>query len=77
MIAKLIVRGKTRSDALANAKSALKAFHIGPIHSTIPFHLFMLEYTPFIEGEDYTIGHIDQMLEEGCTFVLEPVGMLE
>ena len=68
MIAKLIVRGKTREEAIANAKSALKTFHIGPIHSTIPFHQFMLDHEPFVGGEDYTIVYVDEMIENGCTF---------
>lgn len=72
MIAKLIVRGKDRSEAINNAKSALRSFHIGPIKTTIPYHLFMLEHEPFIKGTDYTICYIDEMIEDGCTFELVP-----
>jgi len=72
MIAKLIVNGKDRNEALAHAKSVLRAFHIGPIHTTIPFHLYMLQDKRFVEGIDYTIGYIDQLIEEGATFELEP-----
>lgn len=43
MIAKLIVRGKDRESAIAIAKRALREFHIGGVHSTIPFHRYMLE----------------------------------
>ncbi len=67
MIAKLIVRGKTRTEAIARAKRALKEFHIRGVHTTIPFHQFMLEDARFLTNE-YTIGYIDQLLSEGCTF---------
>jgi acetyl-CoA carboxylase biotin carboxylase subunit len=70
MIAKLIVRGSNRSDALMVAKRALKEFHIGGVHSTIPFHLYMFEDKKFLEN-DYTITYIDQLLAEGCTFRAE------
>ena len=67
MIAKLIVKGKDRAQALAHAKRALKEFHISGVHTTIPFHLYMLSNEQFIRS-DYTIGTIDQMIEAGCTF---------
>lgn len=69
MIAKLLVRGQDRTDAIAIAKRALQEFHLGGagIHSTIPFHLYMLNHPRFISGE-YTIGYIDELIEQGCTF---------
>jgi acetyl-CoA carboxylase biotin carboxylase subunit len=67
MIAKLIVRGKDREEAIAVTKRALKEFHIGGVHSTIPFHLYMLEDPKFLNS-DYFINYIDQLLAEGCTF---------
>jgi acetyl-CoA carboxylase biotin carboxylase subunit len=67
MIAKLIVRGKNRTEAIAVAKRALKEFHIGGVHSTIPFHLFMFEDPRFLNSE-YFITYIDQLISEGCTF---------
>lgn len=68
MIAKLIVNGRDRNEAIANAKSVLESFHIGPIHTTIPFHLYMLQDKKFLGGKDYTIGYIDELIEDGCTF---------
>lgn len=68
MIAKLIVKGKTREDAIARAKRALKEFHITGVHSTIPFHTYMLHHPKFLEN-DYTINTIDQWIADGCTFV--------
>ena len=67
MIAKLIVKGRDRTEAIAHAKRALKEFHIAGVHSTIPFHRYMLEDKKFISN-DYTINTIDQMIAEGCTF---------
>ena len=48
MIAKLIVKGKDRTEVIAIAKRALREFHIGGVHSTIPFHLYMLEDENFL-----------------------------
>ena len=67
MIAKLIVKGKTRSEAIAHAKRALSEFHIAGVHSTVPFHRYMLEDQKFLT-HDYTIQYIDQLITEGCTF---------
>lgn len=67
MIAKLIVKGKDREEAIAISKRALKEFHIGGVYSTIPFHLFMLEDPKFLNN-DYVINYIDQLILEGCTF---------
>jgi acetyl-CoA carboxylase biotin carboxylase subunit len=72
MIAKLIVRGKDRTEAIAVAKRALKEFHIGGVHSTIPFHLYMFEDKRFLEN-DYFITYIDQLILDGCTFSEPPV----
>lgn len=67
MIAKLIVHGKNREEAIAIAKRALKEFHIGGVHSTIPFHMYMLQDSKFLKN-DYFITYIDQLILEGCTF---------
>jgi len=67
MIAKLIVKGKDRTEAIAKAKRALREFHIVGVHTTIPFHQYMLDEERFLT-HDYTINTIDQLIEEGCTF---------
>ncbi len=67
MIAKLIVKGKDRLEVIANAKRALSEFHIGGVHSTIPFHLHMLEDQHFIESK-YDLTYIDQLIAEGAQF---------
>ena len=70
MIAKLIVKGENREEAIAVAKRALKEFHIGGVFSTIPFHQYMLQDRRFLEN-DYVITYIDDLLAEGCTFQLK------
>jgi acetyl-CoA carboxylase biotin carboxylase subunit len=67
MIAKLIVTGKDRQEALDVGKRALREFHIGGVQSTIPFHLFMLDNEQFIKGE-YDLTFIDQLIASGCKF---------
>lgn len=68
MIAKLIVKGRTREEAIAHSKRALREFLIGGIQSTIPFHEYMLNNERYLSGEGYTIGYIDDLSEKGCTF---------
>ncbi len=68
MIAKLIVHGKTREEAIAVGRRALREFHIGGVHSTIPFHLYMLEDPKFLSG-DFYLNYIDILIAEGCQFV--------
>lgn len=70
MIAKLIVKGKTRTEAIAIAKRALREFHIGGVHSTIAFHLYMLEDPKFLEAS-FDLLYIDNLIAEGCNFKLE------
>ena len=67
MIAKLIVKGKSREEAIQIGKRALSEFHIGGIETTIPFHLYMLEEENFLKSS-YFITSIDQLILEGCTF---------
>lgn len=67
MIAKLIVHGKDRKDALAIARRALREFHIRGVRTTIPFHLYMLDDKNFLENQ-YFISYIDQLILSGCTF---------
>lgn len=67
MIAKLIVRGKDRSSAIAVGKRALREFHIGGVHSTIPFHRYMLEDKNFINAT-FDLNYVDGLISEGCQF---------
>ncbi|MEX1012166.1 MAG: acetyl-CoA carboxylase biotin carboxylase subunit [Waddliaceae bacterium] len=67
MIGKLIVWGHDRNEAIAIGKRALREFHIGGVHSTVPFHLYMLNDNKFLSGE-YDLDYIDGLIEEGCEF---------
>ncbi len=70
MIAKLIVRGKDRAEAIAIGERALREFHIGGVHSTIGFHLYMLEDENFLKN-NYDLTYIDKLVTEGCQFQRE------
>ena len=67
MIAKLIVKGRNREEAIRHSQRALREFHIAGVHTTIPFHQYMLEDKRFLT-HDYTINYIDNLLDEGCKF---------
>jgi acetyl-CoA carboxylase biotin carboxylase subunit len=50
MIAKVIAYGSTREEAISRMKRALSEFVVEGIHTTIPFHLKLLEHENFVEG---------------------------
>lgn len=54
MVAKVIVWGADRAEAIARGKRALQEFEIEGIKTTIPFHLQVLENPAFIEGNVFT-----------------------
>lgn len=54
MIAKLIVKGKDREEAIERMKRALTEFTIEGIDTTIPFHLKVLDNEYFKKGVIYT-----------------------
>jgi len=54
MIAKLIVHGKDRDEAIARMERALKEYKIEGVDTTIPFHLKVLENEAFKKGDVYT-----------------------
>ena len=70
MIAKVIVKGKDRTEAIARLKRALKEFHIGGVDSTIPFHLWILEDENFLSST-YDLNYIDGLMEEGAEIVID------
>ncbi|MCB1113132.1 MAG: acetyl-CoA carboxylase biotin carboxylase subunit [Chlamydiia bacterium] len=67
MIAKLIVKGKDREEAMNVGKRALREFHIAGVSSTIPFHLWMLSNADFIQSE-YDLNYTDALLASGVNF---------
>jgi len=70
MVAKLIVKGKDRTEAIAIGKRALREFHIGGVHTTIPFHLYMMEDGRFLDA-NFDLTYVDGLIAEGCTFVTD------
>jgi acetyl-CoA carboxylase biotin carboxylase subunit len=54
LVAKLIVWGIDRDEAIARGKRALHEFKIEGIKTTIPFHLSVLEKKAFCAGKVYT-----------------------
>lgn len=50
MVAKIIVWGNNRNEAINRMKRALNEFVITGIKTTIPFHLKLLEHEAFEQG---------------------------
>jgi pyruvate carboxylase subunit A len=60
MIAKLIVHGETRDQALARGRRALFEYLIGGITTNIPFHAALLDDADFLQGKlttEYIANH--------------------
>ena len=70
MIAKLIVKGKNRAEAIARAKRALAEFHIGGVKTTIPFHRNILNQKVFHDA-DFDLTYVDSLIASGHTFEAE------
>ena len=64
MIAKLIVRGKDRLDAIAKMREALNGFVIRGISSNIPFQSALLAHPRFVSG-DFNTGFIAEEYSQG------------
>ncbi|WP_174222285.1 acetyl-CoA carboxylase biotin carboxylase subunit [Polynucleobacter necessarius] len=64
MIAKLIVHGKDRAEAIEKMRAALNEFVIRGIHSNIPFQAALLQHPRFVNG-DFTTGFIAEEYPEG------------
>jgi len=59
LIAKLIAHGRTRDEAIARMLRALEEFVIEGIHTTIPFHIKLLNSPEFRSGVDYDTKFVD------------------
>ncbi len=64
MIAKLIVHGTDRNDAIAKMRAALNAFVIRGISSNIPFQAALLAHPKFVSG-DFNTGFIAENYAHG------------
>jgi acetyl-CoA carboxylase biotin carboxylase subunit len=54
LVAKLIVWGRTRAEAIARGQRALGEFTVEGIKTTIPIHMRVLSDEPFRQGEYHT-----------------------
>ena len=73
MIAKLIVHGKDRTEAIEKMRAALNDFVIRGIHSNIPFQSALLQHPRFVSG-DFTTGFIAEEYPDGFkTDSVQPV----
>jgi propionyl-CoA carboxylase alpha chain len=66
MIAKLIVHGKDRADAINKMQAALDAFVIAGIQSNIPFQQALLAHPDFASGQ-FNTGFIAKHYPKGFT----------
>ena len=64
MIAKLIVHGTDRNDAIAKMREALNGFIIRGISSNIPFQAALLAHPKFVSG-DFNTGFIAENYAQG------------
>ncbi len=54
MIAKLIVLGKTRDDALAKSRDVLDNFEVGGVETTIGLHRLLIDHDDFLSDRIHT-----------------------
>jgi acetyl-CoA carboxylase biotin carboxylase subunit len=64
MIAKVIVKGATRDQAIERLVQALQAFDIQGVKHNIPAVLAILQSDPFRQGDVHT-GIVDEVLKRG------------
>ncbi len=64
MIAKLIVHGRDRAEAVAKMREALNAFVIRGVSSNIPFQAALLAHPKFLAG-DFNTGFIAEHFAKG------------
>jgi acetyl-CoA carboxylase, biotin carboxylase subunit len=62
LLAKLIVWGRDREEAIARGRRALREFRIDGVKTTIPFHLELLEDEAFLAG-DYHVEFLERRLD--------------
>jgi len=55
LMAKLIVTGATRAQAIARARRALREFRIEGVASVLPFHRAVMEAPDFVSGDDFKV----------------------
>ena len=61
LVAKLIVSGRDRDEALARGRRALGEFRVEGVTTTIPFHLALLD-DPAVRSGDYHVDYLERKL---------------
>jgi len=69
LLAKLVVWGESRAEAILRMRRALEEYRIGGIHTTIPFHQQVMDNTRF-QGGQYDISFVEG--PEGFRMAVEP-----
>ncbi len=64
MIAKLIVLGKSRNEAIKKMKSALSEFIVDGIDTNVDFQMEIMNHPKYQSG-DFSTDFIEQMKKEG------------
>ena len=64
MVAKLIVHGKTREEAMQRVKRSLDEYVIGGIKTTIELHKHLVD-DPDMRKGDYDIHWLEKRLKQG------------
>ena len=67
LMAKLVVWGRTRSEAVARARRALYEYRVAGVATTIPAHRAVLSHPTFVAGEAHT-----RFVEEELSLEPEP-----
>ena len=66
LMAKLVVWGVDRDQAIARGKRALNEFVVRGVHTTIPAHLAVLDHPDFVSGRHHT-KWIEESVDLGAT----------
>ena len=64
LVAKLIVYGHNRYEAIRTMRRALSEFYIAPIKTTIPFHLKLMDNPLFKKGDISTHFVQDNLIND-------------
>jgi acetyl-CoA carboxylase biotin carboxylase subunit len=64
LVAKLIAYGRNRHEAIQVMRRALSEFQVGPIKTTIPFHIKLLQDPLFLKG-DLSTHFVQEMFKNG------------
>jgi acetyl-CoA carboxylase biotin carboxylase subunit len=75
MVGKLIVHAPTREACIRRSLGALSEFKIGPIRSTIPLYMRLLQEQPFVDAT-HDIKWVERLLAPParCTLAARSIG---